>query len=274
MAVIEDESSGENNLKSRPNSAAAQPGYGSDGYETASDTELTDAVPEPENHSRSNGGDTGQHNDVSSVKNGDDGVSREGKEDEQQGKIETIDIEANEKALARANDAKLEGNSFFKAGQYEEALTKYEFAIHISPDDPSSSEVRSMCHANRAACFFKMGKYEETVKECTKALELNPTYMKALIRRGEAREKLEQYEESIADMTRILELDPSNDQARRTIIRLKPLAEEKREKMKEEMIGKLKEMGNSILGRFGMSVDNFKAVKDPNTGSYSIAFQR
>lgn len=40
-------------------------------------------------------------------------------------------------------------------------------------------------------------KYEESVKECTKALELNPTYMKALLRRAEAREKLEQYEESI-----------------------------------------------------------------------------
>lgn len=38
--------------------------------------------------------------------------------------------------------------------------------------------------------------------------------------------------------------------------------------------GKLKEMGNSLLGRFGMSVDNFKAVKDPNSGSYSISFQR
>lgn len=40
-------------------------------------------------------------------------------------------------------------------------------------------------------------------------------------------------------MTKILELDSSNDQARRTIIRLKPLADEKREKMKEEMIGEL-----------------------------------
>ncbi|CAA0820002.1 Tetratricopeptide repeat (TPR)-like superfamily protein [Striga hermonthica] len=91
--------------------------------------------------------------------------------------------------------------------------------------------------------------------------------MKALIRKAEARENLEQYEESIADMTKILELDPTNDQARRSISRLKPLADEKREKMKEEMIGKLKEMGNSILGCFGMNVDNFKVVKDPNTGS-------
>jgi len=31
-------------------------------------------------------------------------------------------------------------------------------------------------------------------------------------------------------------------------------------------------MGNSILGRFGMSLDNFKAEKDPITGSYNISF--
>jgi len=40
------------------------------------------------------------------------------------------------------------------------------------------------------------------------------------------------------------------------------------------MLGKLKEMGNWVLGKFGMSVDNFKAVQDPATGSYSISFQR
>jgi hypothetical protein len=37
-----------------------------------------------------------------------------------------------------------------------------------------------------------------------------------------------------------LEFDPSNDQAKKTIRRLEPLAAEKREKMKEEMIGELK----------------------------------
>lgn len=42
-----------------------------------------------------------------------------------------------------------------------------------------------------------------------------------------------------ADWTKVMELDPSNDQARRNIRRLEPIAAEKREKMKEEMIGKL-----------------------------------
>ncbi|KAG2245422.1 hypothetical protein Bca52824_092733 [Brassica carinata] len=43
--------------------------------------------------------------------------------------------------------------------------------------------------------------------------------------------------------------------------------------MDDDGLIKLKEVGNSILGRFGMSVDDFKAVKDPNTGSYSLSFQ-
>ena len=38
--------------------------------------------------------------------------------------------------------------------------------------------------------------------------------------------------------------------------------------------GKLKELGNTVLGKFGMSMDNFQAVKDPATGSYSINFQQ
>ena len=40
------------------------------------------------------------------------------------------------------------------------------------------------------------------------------------------------------------------------------------------MFGKLKDLGNSLLGKFGMSLDNFKAVKDPQTGSYSISFNQ
>lgn len=43
---------------------------------------------------------------------------------------------------------------------------------------------------------------------------------------------------SCTDLKKILELDPSNDQARKGIRRLEPLAAEKREKMKEEAISK------------------------------------
>jgi len=52
------------------------------------------------------------------------------------------------------------------------------------------------------------------------------------------------------------------------------LVEERRERLKDEMIGKLKDLGNNLLGNFGMSLDNFKATQDPATGSYNISFHQ
>ncbi|CAD6343770.1 unnamed protein product [Miscanthus lutarioriparius] len=201
-------------------------------------------------------------------------ASRAAEEEEEAFEDALTDEQLREKARSQANDAKAEGNKLFGAGQYEEALSQYEMALQIAAELESSEDIRAACHSNRAVCFLKLGKHDETIKECTKALELNPTYLKALLRRAEAHEKLEHYDEAIADMKKAIEVDPSNQQATRSLFRLEPLAAEKREKMKEEMIAKLKDLGNSVLGRFGMSVDNFKAVKDPNTGSYSVQFQK
>ncbi|XP_060972088.1 uncharacterized protein LOC133038070 [Cannabis sativa] len=237
----------------KPSSSQNHPNH-DDGFETASDGEFGGSDDDEHHHHRQ---PQNHHREqvVSPIDNDND------------------DDELNQKALAQANDAKLEGNQLYSSGQFEEALSKYEYALQLAPEMTSSVEIRSTCHSNRGICYLKLGKYEETIKECTKALELNPSYIKALLRRGEAHEKLEHFEEAMADMKKILELDPTNDQVRKAIRRLEPLAEAKREKMKEEMIGKLKEMGNSLLGRFGMSIDNFKTVKDPNTGSYSVSFQ-
>jgi len=45
-------------------------------------------------------------------------------------------------------------------------------------------------------------------------------------------------------------------------------------KLKEETFDKLKELGNNILGNFGMSMDNFKFTQDSNTGSWSVQMQK
>ncbi|KAJ6731664.1 TETRATRICOPEPTIDE REPEAT PROTEIN 1 [Salix purpurea] len=251
-----DSTSSETTTTTTKAAAAKVNGSDSDGFETASESGVSDKEEEQEEN---------VNKEISSKNTTED----QPKQDTQK------DDELIQRGIEEANEAKLEGNRLFGNGQYEEALLQYDVALQVSPPDvPSSAELRSICHSNRGVCFLKLGKFEDTIKECSKALALNPSYMKALVRRGEAHEKLENFEEAIADLKKILEVDPSNDQAKRTIRRLEPLAAAKREKMKEEMIGKLKDMGNSLLGRFGMSIDNFKAVQDPNTGSYSVSFQR
>lgn len=176
------------------------------------------------------------------------------------------------KAISLANAAKSQGNNLYAAGKYSEALECYASALEDVANDPSANELRAQCYSNRAICEINLNNYSAAVKESTKALELNPNYLKALMRRAQANENLEKFEEALSDLKKALELDPSNKAVRASIIRLEPIVAKKREELKDEMITKLKDLGNNVLGKFGMSVDDFKAVKDPNTGSYSISF--
>ncbi|KAI3946307.1 hypothetical protein MKW98_010431 [Papaver atlanticum] len=182
-----------------------------------------------------------------------------------------------QKALTEANDAKTEGNKLFGSGQYEDALLLYELALQVAADMPASIEIRSICHANRVACFSNL----ETIRECTKDLELNHAYMKALTRRVEAHEKRKHFEEAVMDMKRTVELDPSNNQSRRSIVCLEPLAAENQEKMKEEMISGTGSLhaGTIITLRFRawgeVGTSEYSAESEPSVqGSYTIATQK
>ena len=97
--------------------------------------------------------------------------------------------------------------------------------------------------------------------EFTKAIELNPEYPKPLYHRMNLYKAEEEFDCAIGDANKILEIDPSFNAPtlrNRTLPELERLQKEKFEKMKDEVVGNLKTMGNSLLGYFGMSVDNFK----------------
>lgn len=98
--------------------------------------------------------------------------------------------------------------------------------------------------------------------------------LQALLRRAEAYEKADKLEEALADLDAVLKVDPSVRPAIKSRARIAPVVEERREKMKAEMLDKLKGFGNTILGKFGLSTDNFQMVQDPATGSYSINFSQ
>lgn len=124
---------------------------------------------------------------------------------------------------------------------------------------------------NRAACYFALEEFDLVVEDCTLSLERKVDHPKILMRRSQAYEKLDKMDEALADAKKVYEIDPSYPKIAVTVRRLEKTCEERMNKLKDEALGKLKELGNTILGNFGMSVDDFKMTQDPTTGSWSVS---
>lgn len=87
-------------------------------------------------------------------------------------------------------------------------------------------------------------------------------------------EETDKLDESLADFKTVLELDGNCADARQAVVRLPVRISERNEKLKEEMLGKLKDLGNLFLKPFGLSTNNFQMQQDPSTGSYSVNFNQ
>lgn len=190
--------------------------------------------------------------------------------------LKDLELTLNETELKerykQSTELKTKGNNEFKAGEYMDSLKTYTEALKCCP--LAETETRSVLYGNRAASKMKMERIESAIDDCTKAIELNDKYVRAILRRAKLYEETDKLDESLADFKRVLELDPGNKEALSASVRLPPLINEKNEKLKTEMFGKLKDLGNMFLRPFGLSTDNFKMQQDPNTGGYSINFQQ
>nr|CAD7568531.1 unnamed protein product [Timema californicum] len=173
---------------------------------------------------------------------------------------------------SKAQQYKTAGNNQFKSGEYKESALSYTLALRTCP--LAFHEDRAVLFANRAATKMKLILYKSGIEDCSKSIELKPDYLKAYHRRAQMYEQLQKLDEALADFQKILELDPSHKEAMIATKRLPPMIEERNEKLKTEMLDKLKDLGNLILRPFGLSTENFKLNQDPNTGGYSVNFQQ
>ncbi|XP_063269204.1 tetratricopeptide repeat protein 1 [Prinia subflava] len=178
--------------------------------------------------------------------------------------------EEKQKRRKESTGLKEKGNEHFKKGDYGEAEDSYSKALQICP--ACFQKDRAVLFSNRAAAKMKQDKTEAALSDCTKAVELDPHYVRALLRRAELYEKTEKLDEALEDYKAVLEKDPSVHQAREACMRLPQQIEERNEKLKKEMLGKLKDLGNLVLRPFGLSTENFQVKQDSSTGSYSINF--
>ncbi|TDH05330.1 hypothetical protein EPR50_G00143810 [Perca flavescens] len=165
---------------------------------------------------------------------------------------------------------KEKGNSQFKAGDWAEAERSYTEALGFCP--VCFSRERAVLFSNRAAARLHLELKDSAISDCSRAIELNPDYVRALLRRAELYEQTEKLDEALEDYKKVLDLDRNQTSARQACMRLPQQIQERNEKLKEEMLSKLKDLGNMVLRPFGLSTNNFQVNQDAGTGSYSINF--
>ncbi|XP_046387645.1 mitochondrial import receptor subunit TOM70 isoform X2 [Ischnura elegans] len=111
----------------------------------------------------------------------------------------------------QSQDFKKEGNRYFKDGKYSDAIRCYNAAIDACPKEKVYD--LSTFYQNRAAAYEQLKDYESSKDDCTKALELNPTYVKALHRRAKAYESTSDLKRCLEDVTAACLLDHFQNQA-------------------------------------------------------------
>ncbi|KAJ6812143.1 small glutamine-rich tetratricopeptide repeat-containing protein-like isoform X1 [Iris pallida] len=89
-----------------------------------------------------------------------------------------------------AETFKMRGNKCMQAKLYSDAIQLYTCAIALS-------EKNAIYYGNRAAAFTEMHRYTEAIQDCSKAIEIDPSYSKAYSRLGLAYYAQGKYKEAL-----------------------------------------------------------------------------
>lgn len=101
--------------------------------------------------------------------------------------------------IQEAEEKKQHANSLFAQGQVVAAKAAYTHAIEMNHGHPWPIAL-----SNRAACELRMEEEGAALADANKALELDPTYMKAYYRRASAQIQLGQLKPALRDIQLVL----------------------------------------------------------------------
>ena len=111
------------------------------------------------------------------------------------------------KAKLLANK-KAEGNDAFNHNHAQKAYDLYSEALKI---DENNRKTNAKLFCNRALVGTKLMKYKEAAEDCTKAIALDESYIKAYQRRAKCYMEIEMYDEAVYDAKKVYQMDKSRE---------------------------------------------------------------
>lgn len=84
----------------------------------------------------------------------------------------------------------------------------YTEALEI---DPLNKKTNAKLYFNRATALSRLTKTREAIEDCTAALNLDETYLKALMRRAKCYMDIGEYEEAVRDYEKVCKIDKSRE---------------------------------------------------------------
>lgn len=175
----------------------------------------------------------------------------------------TLDPEPAEEVLHQGLALKEEGNRALKEGRYHEAVGSYNRALEIFS---GSSAERANCLSNLAAGLIRLNQLDEAEAVLRQAIDINPRHLNARLRIARLFATQNEHMLAASEWAVIEQIRPLTDAE----------AAEKNASNKKALdsgISTMKSWGNKILGKFGLSLDNFNVAKNAD-GSLNISLSQ
>lgn len=139
---------------------------------------------------------------------------------------------SDEEKTAEANKLKESGTLKFQAKDYEGAMDDYENASNMASDLSALDALWISCKLNVALCNINLHDYPSAISICTEVLKKEGSNVKALYRRGLARNRVGLADEALEDLKLALSLDPENASVKTEIAKAKKMIAEAAKKAK------------------------------------------
>jgi DnaJ homolog subfamily C member 7 len=148
------------------------------------------------------------------------------------------------KNINQSSSLKEKASESFKKGDIQAAIDQFQDCLDL---DELNISYNSTIYLNIALGFSKQNKNEEALKMLNKAVQLNPKYAKALVKRGDINQALGNSEEALRDYQQAHQLEPKEFNVEEKIKHAKVKAKEAAKKDYYKILGVTKEASETDI---------------------------